>query len=331
MLEQFSVSGPRASVRIKKIFNRLRKTVLLRKSRRVVIILNPASGQGSIDLRSINRIFRQAEMDWDIEITQKFGDGARLAQKAIKEGASVVAAYGGDGTIVDVASGLLNNDVPMAIIPAGTGNAIAQELAIPFDISEACSLIANTQPFTRWVDIGKANNHPFMLRMGVGLEADITRSADRDFKNRVGALAYLAATVQAWNQAKISHYQLEIDQKIIEIDGLACMVANAATLGVPGLSISSSVRIDDGLLDVFVIRRADLAELTSLAASVIGNPALTASHLPHWQCRKLKILSTPDQGMEVDGEELGETPVNVKIIPSALRVIVPKGAVLNPA
>lgn len=111
----------------------------------------------------------------------------------------------------------------------------------------------------RKIDIGAANDHLFLQRFGAGIEAEITRTADRAAKDRLGALAYVTAAVQARGQAKISRYSLELDGQRLEIDGLACMVAVAATLGISGVVISPDVRIDDGLLDVFVIRRADLA------------------------------------------------------------------------
>jgi diacylglycerol kinase family enzyme len=172
------------------------------------------------------------------------------------------------------------------------------------------------------IDLGMANDYPFLLRVGVGLEAQITQKADRESKDRAGVLAYVSATFQAIGEAPLSHYHLEMDNEVVEIDGLACMVANAGSLGLPGLSISPLVKIDDGLLDVFVVRRADLAELTALAATVIGVPPGTNS-IPHWQCTTLNLLADPPQGVEADGEELGETPLRISLVPNALRVIAP--------
>lgn len=307
------------------LLGRLRRAISnsQNKPRWVMMIINPASGQGSPDLRLYNRILLGAGYNWQVEVTNNFGDAARLARGAVRGGASAVAVYGGDGTVMDAAAGLVGTNVPLAILPGGTGNALARELLIPFDLAAACHLIVDGRAATRSIDLGRVDGRLFALRMGVGLEADITRTADRELKDRMGLLAYAAATLQAWNQAAVSRYRLELDGGKVEVDGLACMIANAGNLGIPGVNISPKVRIDDGLLDVMVIRRADLAELASLAASVIGTQSPAISSLPHWQVRQVRIEADPPQGVEADGEELGQTPVKAEALPGALKVIVP--------
>lgn len=310
--------------RIQKLLRRLRRLFALRKRRKpwVMVVVNPAAGQAGPDLKSFNRIIHAAGMDWEVEVTNSFGEGGKLAARAVADGACMVAACGGDGTIRDVVSGLLGSQVPLAIIPSGTGNALAKDLGIPLDLNAACALMVNSQARRRAIDLGVAGDNLFLLRLGVGLEAEITRTADRGLKDLLGPLAYITATLQAWNSAPVSHYRLIMDDTIIEIDGLACMIANAGSLGIPGLTISPHVRIDDGLLDVFVIRRPDLAELGALAASVAGASEEDYT-LPHWQTRAIGIEARPPHGVEADGEELGFTPLQVEVIAGAVQVIVP--------
>jgi len=208
-------------------------------------------------------------------------------------------------------------------LPGGTGNALAKELLIPMDFSNAARLLFDDLAEVRHIDVGKVGNRLFLLRCGVGLEAEIVRAADRALKDRIGPLAYVTAAVQAWGQSAISRYRLELDGHLVETEGLACIIANAATLGIPGINISPHILIDDGLLDVIVIRRADLAELASLMASVIGAESASPSGLPHWQCRELLLQVDPPQGIEADGEEIEHTHARASILPGALRVIVP--------
>lgn len=310
--------------RIPQTFTRLRRWLSVRGGRKpwAMIVINPAAGQVNPDLKTLNRILRDAGYRYEVEFTADLGDGKRLAEKAVALGAGFVAACGGDGTIMDVAAGLAHSDVPLAILPNGTGNALAKELAIPMNFSAACRLLTGEGSLVREIDIAKVGDQPFLLRLGVGLEAQITRTADRDYKDRMGVLAYITATLQSIGQAPVSRYTIEMDGAVEEVEGLACMVANAGTLGVPGLSISPLVKIDDGLLDVFVLRRADFAEISSLAASAMGVPPGPAS-VPHWQCRQLTLTAEPAQDVEVDGEEHGQTPIQVSVLPKALRVIVP--------
>jgi diacylglycerol kinase (ATP) len=308
---------------LKVLFNKLKSLVALREKRArwVSVVVNPAAGQASPDLKVMNRIFHQAGYDWKMEITNDFGDGARIARKAVEGGASLVAAYGGDGTVMDVATGLIGSEVPMLILPGGTGNALAKELNIPIDLATACALAVDPQARIRLIDVGMVNERLFLLRLGVGLEATITRTADRDLKDRLGLFAYLSATLQALTQSPIAIYHLEIDGVVIEMEGAACMVANAATLGVPGIVISPQVQVDDGLLDVFIIRKTDLSELASLVAGMIGAPLFET--LPHWQGKEIVLLAEPAQDVETDGEEIGETPLKISILPKMLKIIVP--------
>lgn len=311
--------------RLKAIIARLRRSITRRFRRRrwVMVIVNPAAGQAGPDLKLLNRVIRGAGLEWEVEVTNTFGDGARLASKAISSGASIVAACGGDGTVMDVAAGVLGSPVPLAILPLGTGNALARELEIPLDLPSAAALMVNAQAERRSIDLGVCGERLFLLRLGVGLEAEITRGADRDAKDRLGVLAYLAAMVQAWGQTPTARYRLDLDGEKVVMDGLALMVANAGSLGISGVSLSPQVRIDDGLLDVFVIRRIDLAELAALAATVAGAQAPQSS-LPHWQVRHVRVEADPPHGVEADGEDLGLTPVQVDVVPAALRVIVPR-------
>lgn len=288
-----------------------------------MLIVNPIAGQGSPDLRLLNRTFQDAGYDWSMAVTNRFGDGARIAREAVHAGASKVVVYGGDGTVMDCAAGLENSGVPLGILPGGTGNVLARDLGIPFDLESACALIANPNSTIRSIDLGEVNGQIFVLRLGAGLEAQITRMADRDLKDRIGMLAYVTATIQVLGQAAVSHYEIEMDGRFFELDGLACMIANAGSLGLPGLSFSPIVRIDDGLFDVIVIRSADLSELASLAANFIGTSAFNVQTIPRWQCREIRLVANPPQAIQADGEELGQTPIKATVRAGALRVIVP--------
>ena len=304
-------------MRLKRVLSRTRH-----QRKWIMVIINPAAGQQGPDLKVMNRIIQSAGWDWEVEVTNSFGEGALLAARAVSGGASLVAACGGDGTVMDVATGLIGKNVPLVILPSGTGNVLAKDLGLPLDLAGACNLMVSPGAGLRAIDIGVWGERLFLLRLGVGLEADIVRATDRGNKDTLGLLAYITATVQAWSQAPLSHYRLELDGQVEELDGLACMVANGGALGIPWLTLSPQVSIDDGLLDVYVIRRADLPELAAMAASLIG-PVGSVSGLPHWQVREVSIQADPPQGVEADGEDLGSTPVHVRLIPSALQVVVP--------
>lgn len=301
-----------------------RRWTFLRREpkKKAFIIVNPAAGQGTPNLKQFNKLFQKAGWIWNMEVTQAYGDGRAAAQRAVAQGYSVVAAYGGDGTVMDVAAGLAGTDIPLAILPGGTGNSVALEMGVPILLHEALRLIVHEPHTVRCIDVGWANGNPFLLRLGIGFEALAVQVADRSAKDRWGLLAYVMGTLAALNRSQMSNYRIEVDGKVEETEGLACTIANAATIGIPGLVISPSVRMDDGLLDLFLMRKGDLNEFTSLAASLVS-PQTVANPLPHWSGREITISADPPQSVEADGDVITRTPLNVVVQKQGLGVIVP--------
>jgi YegS/Rv2252/BmrU family lipid kinase len=291
--------------------------------KRVHVIINPAAGQDRPILGTLNGAFQAAGIDWDVFITKKAGDARRLAQEAVTAGADVVAVHGGDGTVMEVASGLIGTEVPLAIFPGGTANVMSVELNIPNNPAEACAIICSDVGTIRAVDMGQVGEQYFLLRAGIGFEAEMVEGADREMKNRVGWLAYALSALQAFREPQIAHYQLTLDGLQVEVEGLTCIIANAGSIGVSGLSLAPTINVSDGLLDVMVVRQANLPSLLSLAASIVaGNEK--AEPLLHWQAREITVLSTPPQTVQVDGEILGQTPITAKVLPQAVSIIVPE-------
>ena len=297
-------------------------------SRRIQVIINPAAGQDEPILMTFNSVFQAAGVDWDVSITKQAGDARRLAQQAVAAGVDVVGVYGGDGTVKEAASGVMGSPVPLAIFPGGTGNVMSVELGIPDDLAGACALPCalpcGDDIAIRAVDMGQVGDEYFLLRLGIGLEAAMVEGADREMKARMGNLAYILSAFQALREPQIARYNLTLDGRQVESEGITCIIANSGNVGVAGLSLVSTIRVDDGLLDVIVIRKADLSSLLALAASVVrGDEA--AEPLQHWRAREVAVATDPPQTVQADGEILGRTPVRAKIIPQAVRIIVPEG------
>jgi len=292
----------------------------------VRIILNPSAGSKNPPLRIFNNLFHQANIDWDLVITKERCDGICLAEKAINDDVDIVAAYGGDATVMEVASGLQGTGIPMAILPGGIGNILSIELGIPQNLQEACTLITRPEKSRlRSVDLGITNDQTvpaFALRAGVGLEAAMLEGTDRELKERYGIFAYIMGATQALRNIKEAQYHLVLDGKAVECSGLTCLIANAGYFGVPGLVLDPKVKIDDGLLDVFVLRKMDLAQLFSLAATIVGGNELKDPAL-HWQVQSVSIESDPIQSTQADGEMWGQSPIEIKVKKDALQVLVP--------
>lgn len=291
--------------------------------KRVQVIVNPAAGQAKPVLQILNSVFKPAEIAWDLSITQQDGDGKRLAQKAVADGFDLVAACGGDGTVAEVASGLIGSPVPLAILPGGTANVMAMELNLPLDLTAACQLLCREDYALRPVDMGHAGNRPFMLRLGLGLEAAMVEGANPDLKFRVGTLAYAFSILQAIQNPVVANYEIILDGEMVHCEGVTCLVANTANMGVFGSTLSPTTSVSDGLLDVFVVQKADLGSVLSLAASVVTGQE-NAQAMQHWQAKAITVVCDPVQTLQADGEIIGQSPVQAQVIPNAVQILVPK-------
>ena len=122
--------------------------------KKVHTVINPAAGHDEPILNVLNDVFHEAGVDWEVSLTHKSGDATRLAKEAAESGVDLVAAYGGDGTQMEVANGLLGSGVPQAILPGGTGNAMAHDLKVPINLREAAELIVSSTK-RRAVDLAR--------------------------------------------------------------------------------------------------------------------------------------------------------------------------------
>ncbi|MFN0070299.1 MAG: diacylglycerol/lipid kinase family protein [Chloroflexota bacterium] len=291
--------------------------------RRVRVILNPAAGQDKPVLGVLNRVLRECGVEWDAWLTRGEGDAQRLAERALAEGADVVAVYGGDGTVAEVAHVLVDTRVPLAILPGGTANVLAMDLGIPADLTAACALACGVGARARSLDVGALGARRFVIALSVGWAAHMVAGAHRANKEKLGLMAYVLSGILAVRDMRATTYQLTLDGAEVEINGVTCIVANVAGLGQPGVALAGGAVPDDGFLDVFVIRGPDPGALYDLASSILmGAPA--GDGLARWQARNIRIATEPLQIVQIDGELLDAQPVEIRVLPGALRVIVPE-------
>ena len=289
----------------------------------VHVIINPASGQDQTILNTLNTVFNVAGLKWDVTITHKAGDAVEQAAAAAATGVDVVAVYGGDGSVMEAASGLIGTGVPLAILPGGTNNVVSVELGVSKDLVEAAALVGGAPSKLRSVDMGRANDtYNFILRVGMGYEAVINEGADREMKDKYGGFAYSIAGLKALKNPPIANYHMVLDGEVVEMEGLWCMVANSASLGIPKVNLVQDIDVGDGYLDVIMVRERDLSSLVSVAAS-IANTERVGKPLPHWRVREAVITAYPPQAVTGDGELWEPTPLKASVIPAAVQMLVP--------
>ena len=311
---------------MKRVRSRIDQSSEREEERLIHVVINPVAGKGQPVLKVLNAALQVAGVEWEVFVTKSSGDCHNFVKEAVKTGVDQVIVYGGDGTVMEAASALIGTDIPLAIIPGGTGNVVSAELRIPVNLVKACALAVDPGAQVKQVDLGRiGEEHTFLLRAGVGMEAAMVEGANRELKDRVGSLAYAISGLQALSDPPVARYRLELDGKEVVVEGLTCIVANSGNVGVPGIHLAPNIDISDGLLDVIVVRSADLPGLASLLASVVGGMD-NLENLPHWQAKEIKVESDPVRTVQVDGEILGQTPFTVRVIPHAVKMIIPKQA-----
>ena len=172
--------------------------------------------------------------------------------------------------------------------------------------------------------MGQAGQRTFMLRVAMGLDADHVIGATREMKDRYGELAYTISALKQMEHPTTAHYQLTLDGEAFEVEGVTCRVDNSGNFG-HGLSFSKAISVSDGLLDVTIVRDLGAASRRSLLSDAIGHGTPDADAFHHWQAREIAIEVDPPQQVIGDGELWGESPISIKVLPQAVRFVVPEG------
>ncbi|KKT75789.1 MAG: hypothetical protein UW69_C0009G0003 [Microgenomates group bacterium GW2011_GWA2_44_7] len=296
-----------------------------KKIKNIHIIINPAAGKNEPVLAIINKGLKDSGIRWEILITKKAGDGLQFAKVAVKEGVDAVAAYGGDGTMMEVAGGLMGTEVPLVILPGGSANVLATELNIPKDLKEAFALIHHGPHEIKAVDMAQYNHCHFITGMVLGFGADLVKGADRESKNKFGILAYFFSAAAVLQRLKLTRYDLKIDGKEYRVKGLTCLVYNVGNLGFSKISLDKHIDISDGLLDVMILKKANLSFLKLLVTTFLTRERPENYELvEHWQGKDISLSSSRKQIVQCDGEVIEPISLHIKVIPAAIKILVPK-------
>ena len=202
---------------------------------------------------------------------------------------------------------------------------MATELCIPSDLKEACRLL-NAGPIeTRTIDVGQFDKRYFLVGISLGFQADIVKGADRKTKNKIGILAYFLSAVRALKITRKAVYHIKIDGQEHEVQGLMCLITNTGNLGFSSISFDKHIDVSDGFLDVVVVRKANLSLFRLMVVTWLRRERPDNLELvEHWQGKEISVVSRPKQAIQCDGEVLDVRPLHIKIIPGAIKILVPR-------
>lgn len=235
-----------------------------------------------------------------------------------------MAAVGGDGTISDVAAGVLDTGAVLGIIPAGTGNDLSRSLGIPLAPATAARLLLDGSPHP--IDVWRANDEYFLNAAGIGLDAEVAYEANRGGRLH-GMPAYLLALIRALRSFR--PLPLEIEGNGARFDGPVTLaaLANARSYG-GGIPIAPAARPEDRLLDVIVVRALSRPALLAAFPRLLRGAHLSHPAVTTFRAASLRVTGDAATRITLDGELRARLPLAVSLHPSQLPVIVGKGRLL---
>ncbi len=254
-----------------------------------------------------------------VRATARRGEAEALARHAVGEGFTKIVAAGGDGTINEVVNGLAGSAATLGLLPIGTVNVFAMELGLPSHNLGLCWDIIQGDHI-RLVDLPSANSKYFVQLAGVGLDAQVVKETSLALKRNFGPLSYLisAAQIAARRPPRLF---IESENTSIE-EGSFVLIGNGRRYGGPFPFFKQAV-IDDGLLDVVVFKQLGYLEIIKYLQDVFFSSEIRLPEVEYFQTRHLRVSSDQDVPVELDGELVGNCPVEFQLCESRLRVLAP--------
>ncbi len=294
----------------------------------VLIIYNPAAGQSPDLKQTLDRVANLwRDLGWQVQIaaTTAPGDATSKAQIAARSGYNAVVAAGGDGTVNEVMNGLVGTETALGVLPLGTVNIWAREMGLSMDMLKAAEILAKSE-LTK-IDVGMAGNRYFLLMAGIGFDAAVTATVRSEEKKLFGAIAYVKQAIQiAWNFRGV-RLKLRIDGKRVRGKILMVIVGNSQLYG-GAIKFTAHATIDDGLLDVCVIKGRDMLSAPRRLISIFARHYNRDPQVKYYQAKQVEIRRKRGKALpvQVDGDYLGTTPMSFRVVPDSLWIMVPPNA-----
>ena len=302
----------------------------------VNIVLNPVAGNGKarrVAHYLAQKIKSSSDFEVNITFTKEKNDAISITRKAITDGATMVIAVGGDGTINEVVNGFflegepLNSSCELGVINCGTGGGYARTLKNPHSIGQQIEQLI--QPGSRALDLGRITwqdhsgrtvSRLFVNECQIGIGSKVASAVGKKSKILGGTIAFgIAATVFAlfMKPLKLSIGYDNEDFQELKLIGL---VVGNGTECAGGMKLTPDAKLNDGLFDVLSMSDMNIAQRMLNLSKVYSGRHLLSPYFSIKRCKKLQIRSDIEVSLESDGEILGNSPFDIEILPSAIRV-----------
>lgn len=289
---------------------------------KIKLIVNPVSGDGTgrRSLYKIVKIFDKAKVNFSVDVTRG-NDGKDLALKAVNDGYDTVIAVGGDGTINEVASGIVDSNVIFGVIPVGFGNDFVKALKIPYNINKSCEVILNRE--TKLIDIGVINNKYFANSVGFGFDGEVLHEAIKTRGKLHSIVRYLIGVAKVFLTFTGIKFSMILDERVhLDVDALMVVISNGA-YEASGFPFNPDAKLDDGFLNICIIERmGKISTLYHIPLSVYGKHT-SSKYVKFFKARNVYIKSDNTLFGHMDGEPISDNSFDIKVLPQKLKILVP--------
>ncbi len=290
-------------------------------ARTIALLTNPTSGKGRGRRTAAIVLPRLTEAGFEVQdLVGRDGDEALdLARKAVADEVENLVVVGGDGMVHLAAQALAGTPTNLGIIPAGTGNDVARYVGVPRrDPQLAADVVVGSR--VRTIDLARAGGTYFVTVLAAGFDSKVNERANTMSWPR-GQMRYNLATLAELRVFEPLPYILELDGEVRTLDAMLVAVGNGESFG-GGLRITHGASLDDGLLDVVIIRPMSKAKLVRTYPRLFSGRHVGMPEYEHHRVRSVTVAA-PGVSAYADGERIGMLPLTVEAVPQALRVLVP--------
>jgi diacylglycerol kinase (ATP) len=299
---------------------------------RIAFIVNAPDPATVAALRTEVSGLREGGHEVSARLTFEGGDAVHFASEAVAAGAELIVAAGGDGTLNEVVNGMMQcvasrsgTEPPrLGLVPLGTANDFAAYLGLPTEIEAAVDTAVSGR--ARHCDVGRVNDRYFLNVSTAGFGAEATQETPSEVKRALGSVAYLVTGVQKFARLQPSIARFTMDGEFVFEGGFLLFAVGNTTLTGGGNRLTPEARIDDGLLDVCVVRDMARAELVRLlpelrAGRHIGHPAVV-----YRQARSLTVEAAAELSINADGEPMSGRAFHYRLADRHIMVMAPDTA-----
>ena len=296
------------------------------EKKRIIFIVNPVSGTSGKNfvLKLIEDYLDKSLYEHEVMKTEHVGHATELAKQAAEEGADIVCAIGGDGTVNEVATGLIHTQTALAIIPSGSGNGLARHLRIPTDPLSAIKII--NRGLTQPMDYGIVNKRPFFCTCGVGFDAFISQRFAESGKR--GPVSYIENVLNSSLNYHPETYDLDIvnnreGEEVHQIyKAFLISFANASQYG-NNAYIAPQASMSDGLLDVIIMEPFDVIEAPQISIDMFNKTLDKNSKIKTFKAKRIHIHRREAGLIHFDGDPaMTEADVDIRLVSKGIKVVV---------